>query len=121
MAIVDRAAPAASKEGRLSTRTSPPFRADHVGSLLRPKRLLDCLSCFQQINQKLIVDVEYAVSYRSGAGSQLQVSVLASGVTQTKYDSYDPIDAILGAKNNIDDELECALVEGLERVVSCDQ
>ena len=41
MAIVDRAAPAASKEGRLSTRTSPPFRADHVGSLLRPKRLLE--------------------------------------------------------------------------------
>jgi cell division protein FtsZ len=67
------------------------------------------------------LDVEYAVSYRSGAGSQLQVSVLASGFTQTKYDSYDPIDAILGAKNNIDDELECALVAGLERVAPCDQ
>ncbi len=67
------------------------------------------------------LDVEYAVSYRSGTGSQLQVSVLASGFTQTKYDSYDPIDGILGAKNNIDDQLECALVEGLERVVSCDQ
>jgi len=25
----------------MSTRTSPPFRADHVGSFLRPKRLLD--------------------------------------------------------------------------------
>jgi cell division protein FtsZ len=67
------------------------------------------------------LDVEYAVSYRSGTGSQLQVSVLASGFTQTKYDSYDPIDAILGAKNNIDDSLECALAEGLERIVSCDQ
>ena len=67
------------------------------------------------------LDVEYAVSYRSGAGSQLQVSVLASGFTQTKYDAYDPIDSILGAKNNIDDSLECALGEGLERVASCDQ
>ena len=67
------------------------------------------------------LDVEYAVSYRSGAGSQLQVSVLASGFTQTKYDTYDPIDAILGAKNNIDDSLECALVGGLDILPSCDQ
>jgi cell division protein FtsZ len=67
------------------------------------------------------LDVEYAVSYRSGAGSQLQVSVLASGFTQTKYEAYDPIDSILGAKNNIDDSLECALAGGLERVASCDQ
>ncbi|HVB95650.1 MAG TPA: hypothetical protein VND41_03505 [Nitrososphaerales archaeon] len=67
------------------------------------------------------LDVEYAVSYRGGAGSQLQVSVLASGFTQTKYDTYDPIDSILGAKNNIDDSLECALVAGLESVASCDQ
>ena len=68
------------------------------------------------------LDVEYAVSYRSGAGSQLQVSVLASGFTQTKYDTYDPIDAILGGpKNNLDDSLECALVGGLERFDSCDQ
>jgi hypothetical protein len=49
------------------------------------------------------------------------VSVLASGFKKTKYDSYDPIDGILGAKNNIDDGLECALVEGLDRIVSCDQ
>jgi len=67
------------------------------------------------------LDVEYAVSYRGGAGSQLQVSVLASGFTQTKYDTYDPIDAVLGAKNNIDDSLDCALVSGLESVFSCDQ
>ena len=67
------------------------------------------------------LDVEYAVSYRSGTGSQLQVSVLASGFAQTKYDSYDPIDGILGAKNNIDDHLECALSEGLDGIVSCDQ
>lgn len=67
------------------------------------------------------LDVEYAVSYRSGNGSQLQVSVLASGFTHTKYDSYDPIDGILGPKSNIDDQLECALVGGLERVPPCDQ
>ncbi|MDG7020554.1 MAG: hypothetical protein JRN23_01325 [Nitrososphaerota archaeon] len=66
------------------------------------------------------LDVEYAVSYRSGAGSQLQVSVLASGFTRTKYDSYDPIDAILGSRGNIDDSLDCTLVEGLERVLSCE-
>jgi cell division protein FtsZ len=67
------------------------------------------------------LDVEYAVSYRGASGSQLQVSVLASGFRETKYDTYDPIDSILGAKNNIDDSLECSLVDGLERVVSCDQ
>jgi len=61
------------------------------------------------------------VSYRSGTGSQLQVSVLASGFTKTKYDSYDPIDGILGARNNIDDELEYALVDGLGRIAACDQ
>jgi 5-methyltetrahydropteroyltriglutamate--homocysteine methyltransferase len=31
----------ASKETAMSARTSPPFRADHVGSFLRPKYLLD--------------------------------------------------------------------------------
>jgi cell division protein FtsZ len=67
------------------------------------------------------LDVDYAVSYRGASGSQLQVSVLASGFRQTKYDTYDPIDSVLGAKNNIDDELECSLVEGLDRVTSCDQ
>lgn len=66
------------------------------------------------------LDVEYAVSYR-GSGSQLQVSVLASGFSETKYDSYDPIDGILGAKNNIDDDLECSLLGGLELVAACDQ
>jgi cell division protein FtsZ len=66
------------------------------------------------------LDVEYAVSYR-GKGPQLQVSVLASGFSQTKYDSYDPIDGILGARNNIDDELECSLVGGLESIAACDQ
>lgn len=67
------------------------------------------------------LDVEYAVNYRSGAGSQLQVSVLASGFTRTKYDSYDPIDTVLGARNNIDDCADCALVEGLDRVAPCDR
>ncbi len=32
----------------MSTRTAPPFRADHVGSFLRPKRLLDA----REKNQK---------------------------------------------------------------------
>src|SRR6476659_3598867 len=29
------------REATMTTRTQPPFRADHVGSFLRPKRLLD--------------------------------------------------------------------------------
>jgi len=66
------------------------------------------------------LETEYAVSYR-GTGSQLQVSVLASGFSRTKYDSYDPIDGILGASNNIDDDLECSLMEGLSRIAPCDQ
>ena len=66
------------------------------------------------------LEAEYAVSYR-GTGSQLQVSVLASGFSETKYDSYDPIDSVLGAGNNIDDDLEVALMFGLERISPCDQ
>ena len=30
----------------MSARTSPPFRADHVGSLLRPPRLLEARDDF---------------------------------------------------------------------------
>ncbi len=66
------------------------------------------------------LDVEYAVNYR-GSSSQLQVSVLASGFSETKYDSYDPIDGILGARNNLDDQLDCSLAYGLERIAPCDQ
>ena len=67
------------------------------------------------------LDIEYAISYRGEARSQLQVSVLASGFAQTRYEGYDPIDEILGAKNNIDNELEYSLVGGLERIAACDQ
>jgi cell division protein FtsZ len=63
------------------------------------------------------LDVEYAVSYRGG--SQLQVSVLASGFVETKYDAYDPIDAVLGGKS-IDDSLDYSLVGGLEKLRHCD-
>ncbi|HYC26609.1 MAG TPA: hypothetical protein VEB67_01140, partial [Nitrososphaerales archaeon] len=42
------------------------------------------------------VDVEYGVDY-SGTG-QLQVSLLASGFTSTKFDDYDPIDRALGGR-----------------------
>ncbi len=67
------------------------------------------------------LDVEYAVSYRGSGGSQLQVSVLASGFRETKYDTYDPIDSILGPGSNIDDSLDCSMVEGLEPIAPCDQ
>ena len=58
------------------------------------------------------IDVEYSVSYRGG--SQLQVSVLASGFKGTKYDEYDPL-ASLGS---IDDSMEYSLLSGLEAVPS---
>src|SRR5579871_1291010 len=32
----------------MSTRTAPPFRADHVGSLLRPRSLLEARSACEQ-------------------------------------------------------------------------
>jgi cell division protein FtsZ len=63
------------------------------------------------------LDVEYAVSYRGG--SQLQVSVLASGFAETKYDAYDPLDSILRGKS-IDDSLDYSLVQGLEMLGNCD-
>lgn len=63
------------------------------------------------------VDVEYCVS--SYGSSQLQVSLLASGFTSTKYDDYDPLDRILRGKS-IDDEVDASLPEGLEALQSCD-
>ena len=54
------------------------------------------------------IDVEYSVSYRGG--SQLQVSVLASGFKATRYDEYDPLSSL----NSIDDGMEYSLPSGLE-------
>jgi cell division GTPase FtsZ len=62
------------------------------------------------------VDIEYGVSY-TGAGEQLQVSVLASGLGRTRYDDYDPLLAI---ETNIDDSPDYALPVGLERLDSCE-
>jgi cell division protein FtsZ len=62
------------------------------------------------------IDVEYCVSYKGG--SQIQVSVLASGFKATKYDEYDPLSSIF-RKNVIDDAMDYALVSGLERLSSC--
>jgi cell division protein FtsZ len=63
------------------------------------------------------VDVEYGVDY-SGA-AQLQVSLLASGFTSTKYDDYDPLCRILGGRV-LDDEMDACVPEGLEALQSCD-
>lgn len=63
------------------------------------------------------VDVEYGVNYSGTA--QLQVSLLASGFTSTKYDEYDPLARILAGKS-IDDELDAALPCGLEYLQPCD-
>src|SRR6187455_1995097 len=35
------------EEGHMTPRTTPPFRADHVGSFLRPKYLLDAREQFR--------------------------------------------------------------------------
>jgi cell division protein FtsZ len=63
------------------------------------------------------VDVEYGVDY-SGA-SQLQVGLLASGFTYTKYDDYDPLNMVLGGRA-IDDEMDYSLPEGLEVLPPCE-
>ena len=63
------------------------------------------------------VDVEYCVG--NYASSQLQVSLLASGFTSTKYDDYDPLDRILRGRS-IDDEMDASLSEGLEALQPCD-
>ncbi len=60
------------------------------------------------------IDVEYAVNYRGG--SQLQVSVLASGFKATRYDEYDPLSSL----RSIDDAMDCALPSGLEALASFD-
>jgi cell division protein FtsZ len=63
------------------------------------------------------VDVEYGVNH-SGS-SQLQVSLLASGFTATKYDDYDPVAKVLGDRV-IDGDMEFSLSEGLEGLQSCE-
>ena len=63
------------------------------------------------------LDVEYGVDY-SGT-SQLQVGLLASGFGSTKYDDYDPLAKVLGERQ-LDDEMDCALPEGLESLPCCD-
>ena len=64
-----------------------------------------------------MVDVEYGVNYSGTA--QLQVSLLASGFTSTKYDEYDPLDKVLAGRT-IDDEMDSTLPLGLEFLQSCD-
>jgi len=68
------------------------------------------------INNQM-VDVEYGVNYSGTA--RLQVSLLASGFTSTKYDEYDPLNVVL-ARRTIDDEMDSALSLGLESLQSCD-
>jgi cell division protein FtsZ len=63
------------------------------------------------------IDVEYSASFNGG--SEMMVSVLASGFRKTKYDDYDPLAAIFG-KNVIDDGMDTALLTGLERIEPCD-
>jgi cell division protein FtsZ len=63
------------------------------------------------------VDVEYGVDH-SGT-SQLQVSILASGFSSTKYDGYDPLAKILGDRV-VDDEMDASLPTGLELLPPCD-
>jgi len=63
------------------------------------------------------LDVEYGVDYSGTA--QLQVSLLASGFGSTKYDDYDPIAKVLGDRV-LDDEMDCALPEGLDALQCCD-
>jgi len=63
------------------------------------------------------VDVEDGVDYTGS--SQLQVSVLASGFSSTKYDDYDPLAKVLGERV-LDDEMDFALPEGLEALQPCD-
>jgi cell division protein FtsZ len=63
------------------------------------------------------LDVEYGVDYTGSA--QLQVGLLASGFSSTKYDDYDPLAKVLGERV-LDDEMDFALPEGLEALQSCD-
>jgi hypothetical protein len=60
------------------------------------------------------IDVEYCVSY--SGGSQIQVSVLASGFKATRYDDYDPLSSL----GSIDDGMEYSLPSGLDSLRSCE-
>lgn len=63
------------------------------------------------------VDVEYGVDYTGSR--QLQVSILASGFSSTKYDDYDPLAKVLGDRV-LDDEMDACLPSGLEALPPCD-
>lgn len=60
------------------------------------------------------IDVEYSVNYRGG--TQLQVSVLASGFKGTRYDQYDP----LANLPTLDDSMDYSLPSGLDALPSCE-
>lgn len=66
-------------------------------------------------NQEM--DVEYGVDYSGSA--TLQVSLLVSGMSSTKFDDYDPLAKVLGDRV-LDDEMDFVLPEGLEALQSCD-
>ena len=63
------------------------------------------------------VDVEYGVDYTGS--TQLQVSLLASGFSSTRFDDYDPLAKVLGDRV-IDDEMDTSIPEGLEALQRCD-
>jgi cell division protein FtsZ len=63
------------------------------------------------------VDFEYGVDY-SGS-TQLQVGLLASGFTSTRYDDYDPLRKVLGDRF-LDDDADTSLPEGLDLIPPCD-
>ena len=63
------------------------------------------------------VDIEYGVSY-SGS-SALQVSLLASGFTWTKYDDYDPLRKVLGDRQ-LEEGADSFLSDGLSLLQPCD-
>jgi len=63
------------------------------------------------------LDVEYGVDCSGTA--QLQVSLLVSGFSSTKYDDYDPLAKVLGDRV-LDDEMDFALPEGLDLLQPCD-
>lgn len=63
------------------------------------------------------VDVEYAVVH-SGT-SVLQVSLIASGFRNTKYDDYDPLYKVFGDEN-LEKEMDCSVPFEVDFLERCD-
>ena len=88
----------------MSARTTPPFRADHVGSFLRPKYLLDAREQFVQgaIPREALRDVEdKAIAEIVKFQQDVGLKSITDGEFRRTYFHIDFLEQLGGVKTDI--------------------